>query len=272
MLTMSCAEVRRELSAYHDEELSIGERIAIADHLENCPGCSVEADDLMAMRDALQAGHHSDQVAWGPMLARLQSDVVTRLAAEERVAFATWARELVEDRRRVLTTVASMVVACVLVVFGLCQLSRGTVEHPDSLQALLEHEQKVWAARAEMPVMLPRVNPDTMMPVAMVNQGDDDESLSAFSALVTSDGQLAQLELLEEQSETPAAKHASHKQLESDLMAAAATASFQPARQAAGGPVALNVVWVVTHRTVRPNAHARVEVTSTFRYKRSDRV
>ena len=34
MLMMSCADVRRELSAFHDEELSIGERIAIADHLE----------------------------------------------------------------------------------------------------------------------------------------------------------------------------------------------------------------------------------------------
>jgi len=58
----------------------------------------------------------------------------------------------------------------------------------------------------------------------------------------------------------------SQKQLESDLMAAAATASFQPARQA-GEAIALNVVWVVTHRTVRATAHARIEVTSTFRYK-----
>ena len=49
-------------------------------------------------------------------------------------------------------------------------------------------------------------------------------------------------------------------------MAAAATASFQPARHA-GEAIPLNVVWVVTHRTVRATAHARIEVTSTFRYK-----
>jgi putative zinc finger protein len=274
MLTMSCADVRCELSAYHDQELSIGERIAIADHLENCPGCAVEADDLMTMREALQVSHHTERVAWGPMVARLQSDVLSRLAAEERVSLGTWTRELLEDRRRVLATAASALAACLLVVFGLCRfLTLGTVGHPDSLQALLEHEEKVWAARAEMPVLLPRVNPETMMPVAVVSQSDGDESLSAFSALVTSDGQLARLEFLGEESATPVTNRVSRKQLESDLMAAAATASFQPARQAAGEPIALNVVWIVTHSTVRATAHAtatahaRIEVTSTFRYK-----
>src|SRR5262249_2815718 len=187
MLTMSCADVRRELSAFHDEELSIGERIAIADHLENCPGCAVEADDLIAMRDALHSWHRSEQVAWGPMLPRLQSDVLVRMAAEQGVSLATWVRELLEDRRRALATPAAALGACGLVVAGLWSLTQGTVGHPDSLQALLEHEEKVWAARAETPVMLPRVNPEMMMPVAVLSEGEGDESLSAFSALVRSD-------------------------------------------------------------------------------------
>jgi hypothetical protein len=269
MLTMSCADVRRELSAFFDEEMSVGERIAIADHLENCPGCAVEADDVAAIRDALHISHRGDQAAWGPMLARLQSDVLTRLEAEDRLSLATLVSELFEDRRRALATTASAVAACLLVVAGLWSLTQGTVGHPDSLQALIEHEEKIWAARAETPVMLPRVNPEMMMPVAVLSQGDGDESLSAFSALVTSDGSLAQLEFLGEQSLSSSKKAGSLKQLESDLIAAAATASFQPARQAAGEPVPLNVVWVVTRRTVRatPNLHARVQVTSTFRIK-----
>ena len=68
MLTMNCADVRRDLSAFHDEELSIGERIAIADHLDNCSACAVEADDLLAMGDALQAESHAEHVACAPML------------------------------------------------------------------------------------------------------------------------------------------------------------------------------------------------------------
>jgi hypothetical protein len=105
------------------------------------------------------------------------------------------------------------------------------------------------------------------MPLAVMSQGDGDESLSAFSALVTSEGELSQLELLGEESAAPVTNRVSRKQFESDLMAAAATARFQPARQAAGEPIALNVVWVVTHRTVRATLHARIEVTSTFRIK-----
>jgi Putative zinc-finger len=269
MLTMSCADVRRELSAFHDEELSVGRRIAISDHLDNCPGCAVEADDLLEMRDALRASHRREQVAWGPMLARLQSDVLVRLAAEDRMLLATWVRELLEDRRRALATTASALAACVLVVAGLWSMTQGTAGHPDSLQALIEHEERLWAARAETPVMLPRVNAEMMMPMAVLSQGDGDESLSAFSALVTSDGSLAQLEFLGEESVASPGKKGSFKQLESDLIAAAATASFQPARQAAGEPVPLNVVWIVTRRTVRasPTVHARVEVTSTFRIK-----
>ena len=81
MLIIKCTDVRRDLSAFHDEELSIGERIAIADHLENCPGCALEADDLAAMRDALQSANHADLVACGPMISRVQSDVLVRLAA-----------------------------------------------------------------------------------------------------------------------------------------------------------------------------------------------
>jgi hypothetical protein len=56
----------------------------------------------------------------------------------------------------------------------------------------------------------------------------------------------------------------SQKQLESNLMAAASTASFRPASKD-GEPVSLSVIWLVTHRTVRAPQRARIEITSTFR-------
>jgi hypothetical protein len=270
MLTMNCTDVRRELSAYHDQELSIGERIAIADHLDNCPGCAVEADDLVEMREALQAESRAEHVAFAPMLSRVQSDILGRLAAEDSVSLATWIGELLEDRRRAFATSGASMAACVcvLVIFGVCQLGLGTKGHPDSLAALLQHEEQVWAARSETPVMLPRVNPETIMPAAVVNQGDGEESYSAFAALVTSEGNLSELEFLGEQGPgTGTGPLISQKQLRLDLLAAAATASFQPASRD-GEPIPLNVIWIVTHRTVRgvPGAmHARIAVTSTFR-------
>jgi hypothetical protein len=263
MLSMSCVDVRRDLSAYHDEELSIGQRIAIADHLDHCFACAVEADDLIAIREALQAHSRDGHAACAPVLSRVQSDIIERLAAEESVSLATWVSELLEDRRRAFATTGAALAACLLVILGVCQLGLGTKGHPDSLAALLEHEEKVWAARAETPVMLPRVNPETIMPAAVVNEAEGDESYSAFAAVVTSDGNLSKLEFLGDQQ---VARSVAQKQLESNLMAAAATASFQPASKA-GEPVPLNVIWIVTHRTVRGSTHARIEVRSTFRYK-----
>lgn len=263
MLMIRCADVRRDLSAFHDEELSIGERIAIADHLEKCTGCALEANDLMAMRDALQSANHAELVACGPMVSRVQSDVLERLAAEESVSLSTWITELLDDRRRAFTTTGAALAACVLVIFGVCQLGLGRKGQPDSLAALLEREGAVWAARAVRPVMLPHVNPETIMPTAVVNQDDGEESSSAFAATVTQEGNLEQLEFLGDQQGVTSP---TSRTLQSNLMAAAATASFQPASRD-GAPVPLNVIWIVTHRTVRATIQrARVEVTSTFRF------
>jgi anti-sigma factor RsiW len=262
MLTMHCDDVRRDLSAYHDEELPVGQRIAIHDHLANCPGCALEANDLLAMRDALQAAARGTAPISGAGFARLQSDILERVAAEERVAMTTWVRELLEDRRRAFMTAGAAIAACLLIIAGVCQLTLGTNAHPDSLASLIEHEERLWAARAERPVMqLPRVDAESVMPAAVMNQSEGDESYSAFWGIVTSQGGLAQLQFLGDDTE-PA--RASRKQLPADYLAAAATASFQPASKD-GIPVPVTVIWVVTHRTVRAPLHARVAVKTTFR-------
>ena len=222
----------------------------------------MEADDLATMREALQADHHAELVACGPMISRVQSDVIERLAAEESVSLSTWLAELLDDRRRAFMTTGAALAACGLVILAVCHLGIGRKGQPDSLAAMLDHEEQVWAARAERPVMLPHVNPETIMPAAVVNQDDGDESSSAFAAMVTQEGNLSQLEFLGDHQS--ARSPLSQKQLELNLMAAAATASFQPASKD-GEPVPLNVIWIVTHRTVRATMRARVEVTSTFR-------
>ena len=54
MLTWSCEQVRADLSAFYDEELPVADRIAISDHLDGCPSCRLEADDLELIGEALQ--------------------------------------------------------------------------------------------------------------------------------------------------------------------------------------------------------------------------
>jgi hypothetical protein len=105
-------------------------------------------------------------------------------------------------------------------------------------------------------VELPRANPEAVMPATVVNRDGDEEV--AFAALVTEDGSLEELEYLGENSRGRRSPPATHEQL-SQLLNAAATARFEPGR-VAGLPTSFNVVWLVTHTTVRPPLRAYVHV------------
>jgi hypothetical protein len=105
-------------------------------------------------------------------------------------------------------------------------------------------------------IELPRVDAEAVMPAAVVN-GDRGEEV-AFAARVTVDGNLEEIKFLGERSRGRRSAPATHEQL-SQLLNAAATARFEPGR-IAGLPVSLNVVWLVTHTTVRAPLRAYVHV------------
>ena len=92
------------------------------------------------------------------------------------------------------------------------------------------------------------------MPATVINR--DDEEV-AISALVTVDGYLEDVKLIGDRVEGRRSLP-THAQL-SELLNAVATARFEPAR-AAGAPVSQNVVWLVSHTTVRAPLRAYVHV------------
>ena len=70
-----------------------------------------------------------------------------------------------------------------------------------------------------------------------------------LSAVVTREGRLVNLELHPEGGQTPAAGSSEARAVQS-MLGAMAQARFEPAR-VAGLPIAVNMVWLVTHTTVR---------------------
>ena len=82
MLKRDCAEVRPHLSAFHDEELPVEDRIAISAHLQDCPGCALEAEDLRTIRDALRGAAAAIQVGWSPELSGMPCGAPGRVKAE----------------------------------------------------------------------------------------------------------------------------------------------------------------------------------------------
>lgn len=248
MLRLSCTWVRRELSAYHDEELSVPARIAISEHLTDCPSCAVEAEDLRTMRDALRATGGAIHAGWLPSLAGIQSEIVERLEVQSTESLTSRARRLMENPGHVWATAAAMLAGsvCVLVMAA---FGSGLIAHPASFAALLNARTQDVEILPASPLVLPRANAEAIMPIAVMNQDDEEESVSAFAALITPDGHLTDLELLAQNSWKLAAG-ARATDPHPDLMAAVATARFEPAR-VDGAPIALNIVWLITYQTVR---------------------
>jgi hypothetical protein len=258
MMNLRCEYVRNQLSAYHDEELPVSDRIAIAVHLENCASCAVEASDFMAISEALRLNGRDEEAAWLPRLERVQSDIVQRIEAEDNASIGRRFAQLFDDPRRASASFGVSVLVSVCMAVAALAMGQGPQGHPDSLRAVMN--QSVRLNDIYLPegsVELPRVDAEAVMPAAVMNEDAGIDGVAAFSALVTSDGTLTDLELLGGPHGRNVAP-ATHEQL-SALLNAAATARFEPAR-VSGAPVPLAVVWLVTHRTVRPPVIARVIV------------
>jgi hypothetical protein len=246
MLRLSCAYVRRELSAYNDEELGISARIAIAEHLADCPACAVEAEDLRRMGDALRSSGLAVQSSWLPSLERFQSEIIGRTRLVEDESLSQCVRRAIEDPIHVWATAAAVTAGavCLLLVGAFGSM---LIDGPASFAALLNARTQDVEILPSSAIVLPRVNAEAVMPAAAINHSDEEESVAAFAALVMPDGNLRDLELLAQESWRLAGGPALPTQ--TDLLAAVATARFEPARLD-GAPVPLNVVWLLTHRTV----------------------
>ena len=256
MLTWSCEQVRTDLSAFYDEELPVADRIAISDHLDACPSCRLEADDLELIGGALQTTARVEDVAVMPGLSRLQTDILERWNAEERASFACTVRNLFDDPRRASASVTVSVVASMCLAMGAFVLAQSPIRHPESLKAALTLSSRARTADIYLPgvEMLPRVNAEAIMPATVMNRHDEEV---AFAALVTADGYLEDVKLIGDHIQGRRSLP-THAQL-SELLNAVATARFEPAR-AAGAPVSQNVIWLVSHTTVRAPVRAYVHV------------
>ena len=259
MLTLSCEQVRKELSAFHDEELPVEDRIAIGDHLDNCPACHLEAADLTTMSRALHVAARAEEVAWMAGLNRLQADLLERWDAEEKASFSRTFLDLLDDPRRASTSFGVSIAASLCLAFLAFVVAQSPIRHPESLKAVMTQNERARTTDIYLPeasVELPRANAEAVMPATVVNRDRGEEV--AFAARVTEDGYLEELTYLGERSHGRRSPPATHEQL-SQLLNAVATARFEPAR-VAGAPVSFNVVWLVAHTTVRAPLRAYVHV------------
>jgi hypothetical protein len=267
MKVLTCVATRRRLHAYHDEELSVADQIAVSAHLEWCDRCAELFAELRVLRAALRAAAPGRSIDSPEMEASLHASVVSRLRAENTQSFGARVRAMFEDMHFVYAGVGAAAATAVCVIIMLTMMRFANNERPGS-----NHNPVVVDARMLMPRPLdstffapesvPFFSPETAAP------GDD--AVFTLSGVVTLEGRFINLELHQADGESPVVAGSSEAKAVEHLMDSVSNTRFEPAR-VAGLPVAVNIVWMVAHTTVRASKGAiDLATTPVLKKRRAD--
>ncbi len=251
MTTHACGTVSLLLSAYRDGELPVAEHVVVCQHLRECEACRVELDELDALSALLRgrATRASAVVGDEPARHGLAGAIVSRVLAEQEQSWPVRAREAFEDMHLVwagLCATAAMV-TCAGLAAALVLLAPAE-QRGDSLRAMVAMLASPGTDMDPLPlapgVQAPRVSAEAITPFMLANDltlsSRHEEVELALSAIVTREGRIEQARVLD------GTATASLVQSLEDV------ARFQPASRA-GTPVAVSLVWLVSHTTVRPD-------------------
>lgn len=248
-MTPTCTAISEKLSAYRDGELSVAEHLDVDQHLRHCVACRIELEDLDVLGGVLRRQATAVSATLGDEPARhgLASAVVSRVLAEQEQSWPVRVREAFEDMHLVWAGLCATaaVVVCAGLAAGIVLLAPAA-QRGDSLRAMVAMMAAPGTDLEPLPLapgmQAPRVSPEAITPLMLASDltsAQDEDVELAISAVVTREGRIAQTQLLEG---TPNAL------LVQSLEDAA---RFQPASRA-GSPVAVSLVWLVSHTTVRP--------------------
>ena len=243
MTVLTCSVVRPRLAAFHDEELPVPERIAIQGHVNGCVACMADLRALEEVGSAIRLA-----AAPGPAddWTGLQPGVISRMRAEAHEAWTARTSRLFDDMHLVWIALASTAATFVCGTIVLGMLHFASPERDDSLAAILA----VMAAPSGSnlnPVSLdgrmqaPTVPEDGLVRATLEQSGSEGELMLALSAVITREGRISGLEVL--------ANDRDRRQV-SQLLDGFSRGRLEPARYGSD-PIAVNLVWLVEHMTVR---------------------
>jgi hypothetical protein len=243
MHVLPCDRVREDLEAFVDGELSLDDQVSIESHLQECVACRLEASELSEIGQALRA---SPVVSQNVALdgGRLTSILVERVRLEHQLSFGGRFRDLFDDMHFVWAGLGATaaVLFCVFASAGV--LHAASRERPDSLAGLIDYLAN--PGSNANPVQL-----YDYMSVPRATYGADvamhvEEAELAVAAVVTREGRVQNLELVDEQARALRVK----PEVVLAMLDAASQARFEPAKSG-GAAVAVSMVWVLSTTTVK---------------------
>jgi hypothetical protein len=250
MTVLTCVAVRQRLAAYHDNELPISDRIAVQSHLHGCDPCAGELGELESLTDAIR-----EAVPPGPAddWTGLQPGVISRMRAEQYESFPATVGRMFDDLHLVWVGLAATAgtLICAAIVLGMLRFA--SPEREDSLAAMIAvvsapSGSDLNPASLDGYIQVPSVPDDGIVRAMLEQSGDSEgEMVLALSAVITREGKISGLEVLDHGRSQPRA---------SQLVNGFAQGRLEPAIRRlppayGADPVAVNLVWLVEHMTVR---------------------
>jgi len=178
--------------------------------------------------------------------AGLKSGVLSRLQAERHEALTARIGRMFNDMHLVWAAMGATCATVVCIASMLAMLHFASSERADSLAALLEVMASPGSNENPVPpdlrMALPRAFSDAVMPAMLVGSSDLHEDLVVLAGIITREGRMVEPEVL---SSVPRSSRPVDQ-----LLTAVSAARFEPARSG-GSPVAVNLVWLLAHTTVR---------------------
>jgi hypothetical protein len=259
MTPLSCAAVLEQLEAFHDGELPVDRQIAVSSHVDQCESCGSALAEVEALGSVLRVAAPGRAVLHGDEAAVQVSAIVNRIKVENDASLAMRVRELFDDRHVLYAGLgaAAATVACLVIMLGMMRFA--TKERSDSLAGMMnvlsvpvveEHPLVIRPIVVDARVMMPRALD------SMFSNGDFDDEVLALSGVVTTEGRLANLAVLDANSDADMPMAASDAKRYQSLVDAVSRVQFEPVMKE-GSPVAVNMVWFVANTTVRGRKHIR---------------
>lgn len=276
MTLLACAAVRRRLQAFYDRELPVADLISVEAHLHDCPPCERDLRELQKVSQALRlaaAPPPSDD--W----TGVRSGVISRMRAEAHESFTARVKRGFDNLHLVWIAAASTAATCVCGGTVLSMLHFASPERQDSLAAVIAvmaapSGSELNLARLNGRIQAPSVPEGGVLYATLENAVTEGDLVLPLSAIVTREGRLSDLELLNRGQDLrdvmDVVDALSHSRLEPaqfggsplgvNLVSMSLTADQQddlmhslPGHESWSrrGPRRLNLVWLVAHTTVK---------------------
>ena len=262
---LGCDAAREMLEAFVDGELPVPDQVALESHLRWCSVCSARVEDLQLIGRSIRAvsGTHAAVASEDlPVLATIQSDVVTRVQAEHDLSLPVRVRSMFEDMRFMWPALGATAALVIGLTAAVALHAAASAADPASIANMIQTLARQSADRrphlAPLSSYYPVQLDGLIMAPRPLSEGPALESLPendavfALSAVVTREGRVANYELLQSVRDGVRRHDTAARSDEVDaLLEAVMRSRFEPAQGAGGGAVTVRVVWLLARTTVK---------------------